>query len=227
MDMGLRAEVETGLSKDVTLRDAGQMALFPRKFSFEGSTQSAEQFLFEAQRLADDVRRALSSDLSLATKKAARLSFLLTTMRPGYQRSGPVRGGLIPWQKAKVEAYIKDRLDEPLPINDLAKLVALSASRFNRVFKESFGETPHAYVVRMRVARAQVLMVTTSDAMCQIALTCGFADQAHLCRSFRRVTGATPAYWRRRQPPGSSLPWPPTALDHLGAPWGCDHLEAD
>jgi AraC-like DNA-binding protein len=40
-------------------------------------------------------------------------------------------------------------------------------------------------------------MLTTCESLSQIALACGLADQAHLCHCFRRVTGTTPAAWRR------------------------------
>jgi AraC-like DNA-binding protein len=84
-----------------------------------------------------------------------------------------------------------------LPVDTLAKLVSLSPSYFCRAFKESFGETPHAFVIRRRVERARTLMLTTSESLSQIALACGLVDQAHLCRCFRQVTGMTPGAWRR------------------------------
>jgi transcriptional regulator GlxA family with amidase domain len=41
------------------------------------------------------------------------------------------------------------------------------------------------------------LMTSTSKSLCEIAIDCGFSDQAHMCRQFRRATGASPNVWRR------------------------------
>jgi AraC-like DNA-binding protein len=54
-----------------------------------------------------------------------------------------------------------------------------------------------AFVVRRRVELAAQYMLTTDGALSEIALRCGFTDQAHLCKHFRLATGETPAAWRR------------------------------
>jgi AraC-like DNA-binding protein len=48
-----------------------------------------------------------------------------------------------------------------------------------------------------RIERAKVLMTSTDQQLTDIALICGFADQSHLNRSFRRVLGVSPGRWRR------------------------------
>jgi AraC-like DNA-binding protein len=53
------------------------------------------------------------------------------------------------------------------------------------------------------VERAKRMIRSTREPLCQVAVACGFADQAHLCRSFRRWVGVSPAMWRKSQPPGS------------------------
>jgi transcriptional regulator GlxA family with amidase domain len=151
----------------------------------------------EAGRLLEDVRLALDYDLGAATKAAGRLATLLANISPQITHSTPSRGGLAPWQKRKVEAYVASRLEGSILVQELAAIVSLSANHFSRAFKTSFGESPHAYITRARIARARNLMLTTPDSLSQIALACGFADQAHLCRVFRPATGTTPGAWRR------------------------------
>jgi transcriptional regulator GlxA family with amidase domain len=107
-----------------------------------------------------------------------------------------------------VRNYIDERLGGPLRVTDLAKLVSLSVSYFSRAFRDSCGELPHAYIVRMRIQRAQTLMLTTSSSLSQIAYACGLVDQAHLCRCFRQATGTTPGAWRRNHAVGRSSPAP-------------------
>jgi AraC family transcriptional regulator len=116
---------------------------------------------------------------------------------PTGRRSKLVRGGLAPWQIRRVTTHIEANLDATIKIKDLAALINLSPSHFCRTFKESVADTPHRYVMRRRLERAQGLMLTTDVSLGQIAGECGFADQAHFNKLFRRLVGASPGAWRR------------------------------
>jgi AraC family transcriptional regulator len=104
---------------------------------------------------------------------------------------------LLPWQSRRVREYIDGRIGTRLLICDLSATAKLSESHFARAFKSTFGQTPHAYLVRRRVELASRLMRDSENSLSDIALTCGFSDQAHLCRLFRRCIGQSPAAWRR------------------------------
>lgn len=106
-------------------------------------------------------------------------------------------GGLAPWQVKKVKQYIDERISHGIPLDELAQQVRLSTSYFSAAFKATFGVPPHNYVVSCRVEHAKQRMMTTNAPLCEIALDCGLADQSHLSRVFRRVTGTTPSAWRR------------------------------
>jgi AraC-like DNA-binding protein len=114
----------------------------------------------------------------------------------------PSGRGLAPWQIRKVRTYIAENLGTTLSIGDLAALVRLSRFHFSRAFKDTFGDTPHQYVLRRRIEHAQGLMLSTKTTLAEIALECGLVDQAHLGRSFRRIVGETPAVWRRARVTG-------------------------
>jgi AraC family transcriptional regulator len=151
---------------------------------------------FSVEELLDDVRRALECNLE-ATRAA--VSQLVTFLGPAAAAEpASARGGLAPWQKRKVDRYLKENLDRPVRLNAVAEQVALSVSYFSRAFKETFGTTPHMHMLRLRLELAQKLMLTTEEPLSQIALACGLADQAHLSKLFRRVVGETPSAWRRR-----------------------------
>lgn len=121
----------------------------------------------------------------------------------------PRTGGLPPWAVERVKAHIECQLAETVRIEHVAKLARLSSSHFGRAFKESFGVPFLQFLITRRIERAKALMVTTGDSLCHIALACGFADQAHFSRAFRRVVGATPHAWRRQSAigPGSMAMW--------------------
>lgn len=113
------------------------------------------------------------------------------------QRPKPIRGGLASWQIRRVKTHIEANLDATIRVKGLAELVRLSSFHFCRAFRDSFGDSPHGYVMRRRVERAQGLMLTTDASLGQIAADCGLADQAHFNKLFRRLVGESPGMWRR------------------------------
>ena len=86
----------------------------------------------------------------------------------------------------RVTQHINANLEAPIRVEDMATLTRLSTSYFFRAFKRSFGKAPHAYFIALRIARARELLVKSDEKICAIAMTCGFADQAH----FSRVSAA-------------------------------------
>ena len=107
------------------------------------------------------------------------------------------RGGLAPWQKRKIDRYLREHVGRSMHVDQLADHVCLSVSHFCRAFKESFGDSPHVYLIKLRLKLAQKLMLTTVEPLSQIALTCGLADQSHLTKLFRRWLNESPRAWRR------------------------------
>ena len=108
-----------------------------------------------------------------------------------------VRGGLPAWQTRRVAAHVEANLSRRIRIQELARLLGLSASHFCRAFKCTFGVSPRDYVLRRRIELAQGLMLTTSESLSSIAVRCGMCDQPHFTRSFHRIVGQTPYMWRR------------------------------
>jgi AraC family transcriptional regulator len=106
-------------------------------------------------------------------------------------------GSLLAWQARKVRDYIDSHIIESILVADLCALVQRSEAHFSRSFKRTFGQSPHSFVVRRRVELAAQYMLATDASLSDIALRCGFTDQAHLCKHFRQAAGHTPAAWRR------------------------------
>jgi AraC family transcriptional regulator len=106
-------------------------------------------------------------------------------------------GRLLAWQARKVREYIDGHIADPIRVTDLCALIQRSEAHFSRAFKRTFGVSPHAFVVQRRLELATHYMVETDRCLSDIALGCGFTDQAHLCKHFRQAMGETPASWRR------------------------------
>jgi AraC family transcriptional regulator len=108
-----------------------------------------------------------------------------------------IRSGLSDWQVRRVRDYIEAHMGVQIRVSDLSALVRRSEAHFARAFKRSFGQTPHSYLVGRRLEQANHLMLANDTSISDIAVACGFNDQAHLCHQFRRRYGTSPAAWRR------------------------------
>lgn len=115
------------------------------------------------------------------------------------------RGGLAPWQLRRTKELICSRLDQTVPLADLARAVKLSPGHFVRAFKQSTGQPPHRWLLEQRIEKAKQLLINTSLPLAEIALACGFSDQSHFTRVFSRAAHISPGAWRRylrSAPPG-------------------------
>ena len=111
----------------------------------------------------------------------------------------PDLNGRIPTPKlVRVLDYLAANLDKRLSVSVLAREAGLSLAHFSRAFAKSTGRAPHAYIMGRRVAKAEHLLRNSSDPIDKIAAQCGFHDQAHLNRVFKRATGHTPRVFRSR-----------------------------
>jgi AraC-like DNA-binding protein len=97
-----------------------------------------------------------------------------------------------------VQDYIDAHLDSALVTSELATHAGLSVSHFSRSFVRSVGMTPHSYVLRRRVLRAQQLLEESELSMVEIAMNTGFSDQSHFSRRFREQVGVPPMAFRTR-----------------------------
>jgi AraC-like DNA-binding protein len=95
-----------------------------------------------------------------------------------------------------VLAYLRDHYPEPITNQHLARLTHMSVRAFERKFVGSFHLTPQKYLRKLRLRMASRALVYTSLPLAKVALDCGFVDQSHFSREFRRQFGRTPRDYR-------------------------------
>lgn len=158
-----------------------------------GRLRSAVAELFRA------LGEALPGEPSSAAECLRHAGAMLKAVERQAAQAAPItaRQGLAPWQVKQVLAYIEANLDKSIRNKDLATIARVSQFHFNVAFRNSVGDSPHRYIIRRRIERAQGLMLSTQAPLSEIAVECGLADQAHLTRLFRRAVGEPPAAWRR------------------------------
>ena len=134
-----------------------------------------------------------------ALARALALSLLCRLRDP----KGPVtpRNPAAPAGIECVVQRLENEFREHLSVAELAHQARLSVDHFVRTFQKVTGSTPHQYVLRVRLNHARKLMAQRAPVMslAEIAVTCGFADQAHFGRHFRRFFGTTPAAFLQAQ----------------------------
>jgi AraC family transcriptional regulator len=93
--------------------------------------------------------------------------------------------------------FMQANLEHSLDLPTIAEATGLSASYFARQFRATVGKAPHQYLIQIRIDRAKRLLNETDSGIAEIAFACGFANQEHLTRLFKRSCGLTPAAYRK------------------------------
>ena len=157
-----------------------------------------DQFLVE---IAKELHREmhLSSVNKLFTQSVATLTatHLIRTYSDKRNSIPVYRGGLGPTREKKVRAYIKNRLDQALSLDELAKVAEMSPNHFISLFRQSIGMTPHKFVIQQRLEHARSLLEHSKLTLLEVAHLCGFQDQSQFTTTFRRYIGVTPGQYKR------------------------------
>ena len=105
-------------------------------------------------------------------------------------------GGRPEWLRRAV-AMLETSYAEHLATEDVARFAGVSLSRLSHGFREHTGRSLGDYLRELRIAAASRALRESDDSIATIAMQCGFADQAHLTRTFRELRGMTPREYRR------------------------------
>jgi AraC-like DNA-binding protein len=115
------------------------------------------------------------------------------------ERPRPADAGREPRAVAIARGFIDERLADALSLDAIAQAAGLPPFRLFRAFARAMGMTPHEYQRQARVRYAMALIRASArggGALSDIAVASGFADQAHLTRTFRRMLGVTPGAYK-------------------------------
>jgi AraC-like DNA-binding protein len=98
-------------------------------------------------------------------------------------------------QLTRAAEFIAEHCTQSLKLDAICEAAGLSASHLIRAFKERYGMTPHAYLINRRIQYSRE-QLRRGRLIADVALDAGFADQAHLQRTFKRLVAATPGQYR-------------------------------
>lgn len=115
----------------------------------------------------------------------------MPSRRPG------ARGGLAPWQLARIEEALRGSVGHWPTTAELAALCGISRSHLSRSFLEASGKVLADHAAAVRLERAQDMLRAGEMAMNEIASTLGYATPSAFTAAFRRMTGRTPSQYAR------------------------------
>ena len=164
------------------------------KLSTRGARESVQRVIALLDAAIGELNRDHSAKGTIL-QAASLLREQIDSQASGAAANG--HGRLLAWQVRKVREYVDSHIAGPIRVAELCALIQRSEAHFSRAFKRTFGASPHAFVIQRRLELAGQYMLQTEAPLSDIALRCGFTDQAHLCNHFRQATGETPAAWRR------------------------------
>ncbi|WP_285712947.1 AraC family transcriptional regulator [Erythrobacter oryzae] len=129
--------------------------------------------------------------------QGAAMQILALLARAAQQEAVMVRGGLAPWAERRVREFLEAHYASDISLTELAALVGLSPFHFLRMFKQTTGVTPYAYLRALRVERAQRLLAASNLPVTEVAARVGYETPQAFARMFRVETGTSPSHWRR------------------------------
>lgn len=171
----------------------------------------AAQYIDEDRRVRES-GKALPNQVWLVPNSAGMLFWYLSSKVPIFDRAGKaigISGAMVrmdqvgsvvePYREMTPSvAYVMNHYTEHISIRGLAEITGLSLSQFDRRFKELFQMTPSNYIHRVRVNAARSMLEKSGESIGEIAVECGFYDQSHFTKRFKRVIGMSPSAYRKQ-----------------------------
>jgi len=128
--------------------------------------------------------------------ESALANILLTSFNTFAPRSIPGKGGLAPHALRRVVEFMHANMDKQLGLKDLADCAGLSLSHFSFQFRASTNQSPHQYMLRLRIERSKELLADSRLSVLDVGLEVGFRNQRHFATVFRNSVGVPPSVYR-------------------------------
>jgi AraC family transcriptional regulator len=149
-------------------------------------------FALEAER----ARGYSAGELFVDCIEIALANLLLTSFNTVAPRSIPRKGGMAPRVLRRVVEFMQANIDKQISLKELADCAGLGLSHFSFQFRASTNQSPHQYMLRLRVERSKELLADSSLSVLDVGLEVGFSNQRHFATVFRNSVGVTPSVYR-------------------------------
>jgi AraC family transcriptional regulator len=160
--------------------------------------QAEDADLCHAGTMLLDALQSRTTGSEVMYESLARVFLVKLLQRYGEERHGALdfSRGFTARHYKRVLDHVEANFGQPITIETLAEVAGLSPAHFSRLFKEVIGDSPYQFVMDYRVEQAKKMLAHRERPLIDVALSCGFSDQPHFNRIFKRLTGATPKEYR-------------------------------
>jgi AraC family transcriptional regulator len=167
----------------------------------DDGTSFAEQPVYNGsipgmRQLVDQLVDELDSPTVLNEDAADSLGRLMLVRLARHRRRATAANGLSPKLLSRLHDYVVEHLSERILVADLARLASLSPNRFALCYSAQIGQSPHQFVLALRLEHAAAMLRMSTLSLAEVAHACGFANQQHLSNAMRRHFGVTPSRYR-------------------------------
>ena len=122
--------------------------------------------------------------------------FLDGLIQSSVTRREPRGGELKDFYIQEAINFMERHYQRELTVEELADVCKLNRSYFSKIFKDSMGCPPQEFLIRLRLSKAADLMRDTGSSIGDIASSCGYPNQLHFSRAFKKRYGLSPRQWR-------------------------------
>ncbi|MEW4453470.1 AraC family transcriptional regulator [Bremerella sp. JC817] len=171
----------------------------------------AERYMAEDRQVMD-ANQSLPNQIWLVPGEPGELKWFVSTKIPLLSAAGNVvglAGVMRDLEKARsvarlfnefeqVVSFVLRNYEHAIRVDELAQMVHLSISQFDRRFKATYHMTPQQYILRVRLHAACHELLASGASVAQIATSCGFYDHSYFTKQFRKHLGISPTEYRVR-----------------------------
>ncbi len=193
-----RVIVITLLPEKLARFATGELGVLLTERQLRDTAQTLDPDLCQSGAMLLDALRMRGAGSEIMYESLARIFLVKLVQRYGEMRSEALlfSRGFTASHYKRVLDFIAEHYGEAITIDDMARTAGLSTAHFSRLFKEVLGDSPYQFLMDFRVEQSKKMLADPARTMSDIALACGFADQPHFSRIFKRLTGVTPKAYR-------------------------------
>jgi AraC family transcriptional regulator len=145
---------------------------------------------------AERARGYSTGKLFVDSIETALANILLTSFNTFAPRPIPGKGGMAPHVIRRVVDFMHANMDKQIRLKDLADCAGLSLSHFSFQFRARTNQSPHQYMLRLRIERSKELLADSRLSVLDVGLEVGFRNQQHFATVFRNSVGVPPSVYR-------------------------------
>jgi AraC family transcriptional regulator len=175
-----------------------ELGLILTRRQLKDVAQAEDADICQAGVMLLDALRMRTTGAEVMYESLARVFLVKLLQRYGEERHEALEfgGGFTARQYKRVLDFVEANFAGPVTIEEMAAEAGLSPAHFSRLFKQVLGDSPYQFVMDYRVEQAKKMLTDRERPLIDVALACGFSDQPHFGRVFKKLTGLTPREFR-------------------------------